>query len=185
MFKDYLLAKLHSAGVGAQFLNFLDSYLQPRRAAVVNEGTASEEFEIANTVFQGTVLGPPLWNVFFNDVTQSASSLGGIPSLFADDLTVFQKFARMDSNEHIHRHMHLCRTRVHKWGRINRVAFDPSKEHVVVIHPTLGEGDPFKLLGLLVDYKLIMDAGIEKILSQARPKIRAILRTKSIIVWRS
>ena len=49
---------------------------------------------------------------------------------------------------------------------------------MVVIHPTLGEGDPFKLLGLLVDYKLIMDAGIEKILSQARPKIRAILRTK-------
>ena len=58
------------------------------------------------------------------------------------------------------------------------MAFDPSKEHVVVIHPTLGEGDPFKLLGLLIDHKLIMDVGIEKILSQARPKIRAILRTK-------
>ena len=114
----------------------------------------------------------------FNDVTQPASSLGGTPSLFADDLAVFQKFAKTDNNEHSHRHKHLCRTRVHKWDRINRVAFDPSKEHVVVIHPTLGEGDPFKLLGLLVDYKLIMDAGIEKILSQARPKIRAILRTK-------
>ena len=71
VFKDYLLAKLHSAGVGAQFLNFLDSYLQPRRAAVVVEGTASDEFEIANTVFQGTVLGPPLWNVFFLMMSRS------------------------------------------------------------------------------------------------------------------
>ena len=51
VFKDYLLAKLHSAGVGAQYLNFLDSYLQPRRATVVIEGTASDEFEIAKTVF--------------------------------------------------------------------------------------------------------------------------------------
>jgi len=178
VFKDYMLAKLHSSGVGTQYLNFLDSYLQPRRAAVVVEGTASDEFEIADTVFQGTVLGPPLWNIFFSDVTQPASSVGGDPSLFADDLTVFQKFAKTESNEQIHRHMHLCRTRVHKWGRVNRVAFDPSKEHVVVIHPTLGEGDPFKLLGLLIDHKLIMDVGIEKILSQARPKIRAILRTK-------
>ena len=64
VFKDYLLAKLQSAGVGAQYLNFLDSYLQPRKASVAVEGTFSDEFEIANTVFQGTMLGPPLWNVF-------------------------------------------------------------------------------------------------------------------------
>ena len=178
VFKDYLLAKLHAAGVGAQYLNFLDSYLQPRRASVVVEGTVSDAFEIANTVFQGTVLGPALWNVFFNDVTQPASSLGGTPSLFADDLTVFQKFVKTDTNEDIHRRMHLCRTRVHKWGRTNRVTFDPSKEHVVIIHPALGEGDPFKLLGLLVDCKLVMDSGIERILAQARPKIRAIIRTR-------
>ena len=63
-------------------------------------------------------------------------------------------------------------------GRTNRVAFDPSKEHVVIIHPALGEGDPFKLLGLLVDCKLVMDSGIERILAQARPKIRAIIRTR-------
>ena len=123
--------------------------------------------------------------VFFNDVTQPASSLGGTPSLFADDLTVFQKFAKTDSNEHIHRHMHLCRTRVHKWGRINRVAFDPSNEHVVVIHPTLGEGDPFKLLGLLVDYKLTMDAGIEKSCRRRGLKSEPSCEPNLIIVWRS
>ena len=87
VFKDYLLAKLCSAGVGDQFLNFLLSYLQPRRAVVVVEGVASDEFEIANQVFQGTVLGPPLWNTFFSDVTQPAASTGGDPSIFADDLS--------------------------------------------------------------------------------------------------
>ena len=179
VFKDYLLAKLQSAGVGAQYLNFLDSYLQPRKASVAVEGTFSDEFEIANTVFQGTVLGPPLWNVFFADVTQPAASLGAEPSLFADDLSVFQRFDRNDANEDIKRRMHVCRTRVHAWGRINRVAFDPSKEHVAVIHPILGEGEPFKLLGCLIDCKLTMDQAVDKILSQVRPKIRAIERTQA------
>ena len=74
--------------------------------------------------------------------------------------------------------MHVCRTKVHAWGRVNRVAFDPSKEHVVILHPIRGEGDPFKLLGCLVDCKLVMDQAIEKILAQVRPKRQAILRTK-------
>ncbi len=93
VFKDCLLAKLQSAGVGAQYLNFLDSYLQPRKASVVAvEGTFSDEFEIAMTVFQGVVFGPPLWNVFLADVTQPAASLGAEPSLFADDFSIFQRF---------------------------------------------------------------------------------------------
>ena len=60
VFKDYLLAKLQAAGIGSTYLNFLDSYLQPRIAQVVVEGVASEEFTIENQVFQGTILGPPL-----------------------------------------------------------------------------------------------------------------------------
>jgi len=176
VFTDYLLAKLQAAGVGSQYLNFLEAYLQPRAGTIVVEGVCSEEFQLANTVFQGTVLGPPLWNVFFSDVTHCISTEQ--PALFADDLTVFQQFKRTEENESIKRHMHVCRTRVHKWGRANRVAFDPTKEHVVVIHPIYGEGDPFKLLGCLVDCKLVMDQAVEKILSQMRPKIRAIVRTK-------
>ena len=92
--KEYLLAKLHAAGVGATYLNFLDSYLSPREAQVLVEGAASEIFEIANSVFQGTVLGPPLWNVFFADIILAACKTGGEPSTFADDLGVFQKFDR-------------------------------------------------------------------------------------------
>ena len=74
--KEYLLAKLYAAGVGPVYMNFIDAYLQPRRATVVVEGTMSDEMEIANTVFQGTVLGPPLWNTFFNDVSAVPVHMG-------------------------------------------------------------------------------------------------------------
>ena len=86
------MAKLQAAGVAPMYLNFLNSYLSARSAQVVVEGVASDAFEISNTVFQGTVLGPPLWNLFFCDVMQPAASLGDEPSVFPDDLNIFKRF---------------------------------------------------------------------------------------------
>ena len=102
----------------------------------------------------------------------------GNPSLFADDLNVFQQFDKKKHNSDIVRKMHVCRSKVHSWGRINRVAFDYTEEHVSIIHPIYGEGDPFKFLGCMIDCKLLMSQAIDKILSQMRPKRQAILRTK-------
>ena len=65
VFVPYLLAKLHRYGVGTTLLNFLASYLSPRSGQVLVQGAYSDPYEISNTVFQGTVLGPPLWNTFF------------------------------------------------------------------------------------------------------------------------
>ena len=178
VFKDFLLAKLYAAGMGTQYLNFLDSYLQPRQGKVIVEGVASDIFEIADTVFQGTVLGPCLWNVFFSDVAVPASSTGGEEAMFADDLNVFKKYDRSTQDAFIKGEMAVCRARVHKWGRANRVSFDPNKEHIVIVHPIHANGDPFKLLGCMVDCKLRMDQAIDRILIQIRPKIRAILRTR-------
>ena len=133
--RDYMLAKLYNAGVGTKYLNFLASYLQPRKAVVVVEDISSEEIEIANQVFQGTVLGPPLWNTFFADVVHPASRLGGKPSIFADDLNVFQEFDRTIANEHCKKVMYDCRLKVYNWGKINRIVFDAEKEYVIILHP--------------------------------------------------
>ena len=75
--------------------------------------------------------------------------------------------------------MSQCRDTTHKWGRLNRVAFDAGKEHLVIIHPIHASGDPFKLLGCLVDCKLQMTQAIDKIIAQVRPKMWAILRTRA------
>ena len=179
VFKEYLLAKLQTAGVGETFLRFLNAYLQPRKGKVVVEDTASDEFVLSNTVFQGTVLGPTLWNTFFADVSVPASSTGGQEAIFADDLNVFQIFDRRTPPDEIRSKLQECRTNVHKWGVNNRVVFDGQKEHLAIIHPLLGSGDSFKLLGCMTDVKLIMDAAVQDILTQCRPKIKALLRTRA------
>ena len=65
----------------------LFSYLAPRETSVVVQGCASTNFTIKDEVFQGTVLGPPLWNVFFNDIDDTIRQRVFRIAKFADDIT--------------------------------------------------------------------------------------------------
>ena len=62
----------------------------------------------ANMVFQGTVLGPPLWSVFFSDVATAARRTGGLENVFADDLNVFKRFNASVPNEAVVVDMRDC-----------------------------------------------------------------------------
>ena len=75
--------------------------------------------------------------------------------------------------------MQLTRRAVHKWGARNRVTFAAEKEHIVVLHPDVGEGELVKLLGCVIDPKLNMQAAVDKLTATLRPKIKAMLRMKS------
>jgi hypothetical protein len=56
--------------------------------------------------------------------------------------------------------------------------FDPTKEHFAVIHHVFGEGDDFKLLGVVFDVKLSMSSAVDAIVQKAGPKLTALLRTR-------
>ena len=66
---------------------------------------------------------------------------------FADDLNVFHEFDRRAAEIDIMEETASCRDRVHQWGYQNRVEFDGTKEHFVIVHPPRGVGNAFKLLG--------------------------------------
>ena len=74
VFTPFLLAKLRSLGIPDSILDFLQAYLAPRIAHVAIGGERSEDFVIENSVYQGTVLGPMLWNTFSMDVIFAARS---------------------------------------------------------------------------------------------------------------
>jgi len=174
------MAKLNRAGIGDVYLKFLSAYLEPRIGRVSIAGFFSDAFAIADSVFQGTVLGPTLWNVFFADVMFPARMYGGKESMFADDLNVFQQFQRSVSNADIKSNLADTQREVHKWGDRFRVTFDASKEHFIIIHPVDGEGDTVKLLGNLdIDTKLDMDDAISSIVSKTRPEVTTMVRTRT------
>ena len=116
VFKPYLLSKLYGFGVGPLFLKFLDAYLSPRKGQVVVQGTYSDCFSIADSVFQGTIMGPMLWNTFFSDVAMPAKCAGGSEKIFADDFSVLQEFDRATPTAACEAKLSKCRSQVHKWG---------------------------------------------------------------------
>ena len=134
------MAKLQRAAVGETFLNFLGSFLDPWTGRVLVQGAASDAFDILNSVYQGTVLGPPLWNTFFADVDEAARSTGGQEKKFADDLSAFQMFDSSEPPEACNAALEKCKENVHKWGTRNRVTFDAAKEHMIILHPTRPHG---------------------------------------------
>ena len=68
---------------------------------------------------------------------------------------------------------------MYKWGHRNRIIFDSSKDHLIIIHPDLGEGATFKLLGCTIDTALRMREAVDSIVAKAKPKIKAILRLRA------
>ena len=57
---------------------------------------------IHNMVYQGTVLGPPLWNVYYADAGVAVNLIGCMEIVFADDLLCFKEYGLTVANETLH-----------------------------------------------------------------------------------
>ena len=87
--------------------------------------------------FQGTVLGPLLWNVYYYAVTSTSF----IETVFADDLNCFRIFDASHSDDHIFDHLAKCQARLHEWGKANQIAFEASKESVHIRNSRLHQAN--------------------------------------------
>jgi hypothetical protein len=108
-------------------------------------------------VFQGTVLGPPLWNAFFADARRALLKHGYDETVFADDLNAWKTFCLNLSSPSPHSEalasLQAAQTELHRWGAANRVRFDPAKESFQVLHRRRPHVEDFKVLGCWFDSK--------------------------------
>jgi hypothetical protein len=138
-------------------------FFSPRQAVALVNGARSEMQVLENQVYQGTVLGPPLWNRFFPDSSVSVMQPGCSEAKVADDLTAYQLFPGNTSNLEVLECLQWCQQLVHRWGVENQVAFDPAKEQLVVLHKSSPHGTTARVLGALVDPKLLRVEEVERI----------------------
>jgi hypothetical protein len=66
-----LVSKFKAKGLHGSITAVLEFWLRQRSARIVVGGDQSDEMTFANMVFQGTVLGPTLWNLFFEDARKA------------------------------------------------------------------------------------------------------------------
>ena len=176
---ERLAAKLENLGVGGQLLGLVKSWLEEREAVVVVDGSYSRKAKLHNMVYQGTVWGPPLWNCYFSDARCAVNGAGFLDTFFADDLNCFRDFLPEVRNEAIVEELELCQAALHTWGAANQVEFDAGKESLHVLHRRDPAGDSFRILGVLWDTKLLMDAECEEVGARASWKLTTLLRARS------
>ena len=83
---DGLLHKLKENGIKGPMLNVLKDFLCSRKQRVVLDGQHSSWSDVVPGVPQGFILGPLLFLIYINDLSDGLHSN---PKLFADDTSLF------------------------------------------------------------------------------------------------
>ncbi len=128
-----LLFKLKQFGINGHILNWIENYLTNREQSVSIRSTNSETKYITAGVPQGSVLGPLLFLIYVNDITDHLLS---IVRLFADDSSLSFSSANTDDLEGIINHDLLI---ISNWAKQWLVNFNPNKTEAMLF--TLRELD--------------------------------------------
>ena len=97
--RDRLIAKLRAKGVPEEFLWIFNAWLQDRTAKVVVGGQHSDPMRLRDMIYQGTVWGPWLWNIFYEDARLALHVAAFMEVVFADDLNAFRPFPLNTAND--------------------------------------------------------------------------------------
>ena len=174
-----ILAKLRVSGLHERVVHFLDSWLLNRKSIVLVSGAQTSEQVLRDSVFQRTVLGPALWNLFYADSSRSVWPLGFTEVVFADDFNCWKAFdTHYTQINEILRQCQRCQGNLHNWGSANSVRFDAGKESFHVLRRTRGHGDDFKRLGLTFDVSLRMCVAVSELACEAGWRLQSILRPR-------
>ena len=100
---------------------------------MVFQGTVSTWYRapmtLRNIVFQGTVTGPTLWNLFFEDARHAINECFYNEIVFADDSNAYRIYPSAAQNDAMKRSLNNCQRELHKWGDANQVVFDACYLH--------------------------------------------------------
>jgi len=126
--RNVLLKTLQRYSLMAAVLGWFKCYLENRSQRVKFNGVLSESMDVNFGVPQSSVLGPLLFLLYINDITEAMIADCSI-RLFADDALIYATgSSRQESNERLNEQM----IRVEDWLR-NRLYRNVSKTKAMLI----------------------------------------------------
>ena len=129
-----LIYKLHEYGLENKTVTWIEHWLIGRSQTVVVEGRSSQTVPVTSGVPQGSVLGPILFLLFINDISQGTSSK---IRLFADDTIIYRPVRSTADAAALQKDIDI----LDRWSRDWMMEFHPDK--CKVIHITRSQS-PFK-----------------------------------------
>ena len=188
-----ILERLESFGITGNLLGLFHDYLTGRTLRVVVNGYTSSEYPIEASVPQGSVVGPLLWNIYFNDI------LNLIPEAYAyaDDCTLTFTCDKSNQVDTISKVNHALQM-ITEWGKRWQISLAPEKTQLLVISRNNERNDhnlpsiilsnkalvpqqSINILGIEVDSKLAFTNHVKNIAKMAACKLACIRRVSHFL----
>lgn len=178
-----LIYKLELLGVRDPLLKWFKSYLSGRKQRVIIDGQSSDWTDIESGVPQGSVLGPLLFLIYINDITQD---LQCDSFLYADDTSLLEVVEDPDISADRLNNDLKC---IYEWTRDWLVTINPDKTKSVTfsvkklksVHPTLYfANEPIEIvsnhkhLGVTLSSNLSWRAHIFNVYEKASKKLNLL-----------
>ena len=187
---DILMKKLFHMGFRGAIHSWLYTYLSNRKQYVAINDSTSKIYETNIGVPQGSTLGPLLFILYINDMSNSLAHSKILH--FADDSTMYVNF---DKNKDISLDINNELESIHNWLRCNKLYLNVSKTKYMIINnrdrpPDLNlkignsnieRCSEHKFLGVYIDDRLTFSTHISKISSKISRGIGVIRKMKQIV----
>ena len=152
-----LLNKLKHYGIQGVQLNWFKSYLTERTQFVTYNGVVSDPMKITTGVPQGSVLGPLLFLIYINDLSNASKALHAI--LFADDTNLlgtmstfytFEPKTKVDFDTLSNR-INEELSNINEWLEINKLSLNVGKTKYMIFHNRQRKIDNYTNLTLKIN----------------------------------
>ena len=172
---NILIQKLEYYGIRNAALNWFKSYLTERKQFVFINGVNSETRQVTCGVPQGSVLGPLLFLIYINDLSNISKKLNFF--LFAEDTNIYI-YMESDNLKVLEKNMNIELKKLYDWLCINRLSLNITKTNFVIFHSinkpktpvtilidneAIDEAKYVKYLGILIDSQLTFRQHIDEL----------------------
>ena len=123
-----LLHKLSGYGIHGNLFHWISSFLSDRLQRVKVGSSVSKYCSVCSGIPQGSVIGPLLFNLFINDITDNLNPSVTV-KLFADDVTMYSNICHENSCSDFQSSLNLIKQWSHDWQLIISVV----KSNIIIM----------------------------------------------------